>query len=86
MTQTKTSRIELRTDIESKKLIEKAARLKGQTISAYILSQSIAAAQKEIEHLETITLADEGRDLFYSLITNPPAPNKALKKLFETVG
>ena len=82
---TKTSRIEIRIDAKNKRLLEKAAALKGKSISSYILSKSLSSAQQDIEQVETLVLKDSDRDLFYELITNPPAPNEALKKLLKPV-
>lgn len=84
MVHTKSSRIEIRTNPEIKQLIEKAASIKGETISAYILGQSISSARKDIEQMESITVGNKDRDMFYSLLTNPPAPNKALKNLMQS--
>jgi uncharacterized protein (DUF1778 family) len=80
---TKTSRIEIRIDAKNKRLLEKAAALKGKSISSYVLSKSLASAQKDIEQVETLVLKDSDQDLFYELVTNPPAPNEALKKLLK---
>lgn len=84
MVHTKSSRIEIRADEEAKRLIEKAANYTGKTISSYILSKSLSSAKKDIEQMESISLGDKDRDMFYSLITNPPAPNDALKNLFNS--
>ena len=79
----KNSRIELRTSKEAKKLIERAATLSGQTITSYILEKSLSSAKKDIESMETITVSNQDRDLFFSLLSDPPEPNDALKKLFK---
>ncbi len=84
MAHTKSSRIEIRTDEEAKRLIEKAASITGETISSYILSKSLSSAKKDIEQMESISLGNKDRDMFYSLITNPPEPNEALKNLFTS--
>ena len=84
MINTKASRIEIRTDEEVKKLIEKAASITGNTISAYMLNKALASAKNDIEQIESITLDNNDRDKFYSLLTNPPAPNEALKNLFNS--
>lgn len=84
MVHTKASRIEIRANEEAKKLIEKAASITGKTISAYMLNNALASAKKDIEQLESITLGNKDRDMFYSLLVNPPAPNEALKKLFNS--
>ncbi len=83
MINTKSSRIEIRTNEETKKLIEKAASLNGETISSYIISKSLSSAKEDIAQMETIIISDKDRDLFYSLLTNPPKPNKALEDLFN---
>ena len=80
----KTTRIELRINPDDKKLIKKAAELKGLTLSAYITSKIIAFAKKDIERGESIVLNNTDRDFFFNLIENPPSPNKALKKLLSS--
>ncbi|RLD32013.1 MAG: DUF1778 domain-containing protein [Bacteroidetes bacterium] len=84
MVHAKSSRIEIRTNPEIKLIIEKAASIKGKTISAYILDQSLFSARKDIELMESITVGNKDRDMFYSLLVNPPAPNKALKNLMQS--
>ena len=84
MIQAKTRRIELRTDLESKKLIEKAANLRGQTVSSYILGKIISVAKQDIKQSEMLILDNEDRNLFYSLITSPPEPNAALRELLQS--
>jgi uncharacterized protein (DUF1778 family) len=84
MVHAKSSRIEIRTNPEIKLIIEKAAGIKGKTISEYILGQSLSSARKDIEQMESITVSNKDRDMFYSLLTNPPAPNKALKNLMQS--
>ena len=84
MVHAKSSRIEIRTNPEIKQIIEKAAGIKGETISAYILAKSLSSARKDIEQMESIIVGNKDRNMFYSLLTNPPAPNKALKNLMQS--
>ena len=84
MVHAKSSRIEIRTNPEIKLIIEKAAGIKGKTISEYILGLSLSSARKDIEQIESVTVSNKDRDMFYSLLTNPPAPNKALKNLMQS--
>ena len=84
MNTTKSSRIEIRTDPENKRLIEKAAAIKGETISSYILGQSLSSAKRDIEEMEIFNIGNKDRDLFFSLISDPPAPNKALQNLMKS--
>ena len=83
MLQTKSSRIEIRTNEETKTLIEKAAHLTGQSISAYILTTALSSAKHDIAEMETISIGAEDKDLFFSLLSDPPQPNEHLKRLFK---
>lgn len=76
---TKESRIDLRLSQEQKKTLEKAAALMGLSVSSYVLCHSLDAARKDIASHETLVLSDRDRDLFLSLLENPPEPNEALK-------
>lgn len=80
----KTTRIELRINPDDKKLIKRAAKLKGLTLSAYIISKIIISAKNDIELGESVILNSIDRDFFYNLIENPPPPNKALQKLMKS--
>ena len=78
-TKAKKSRLDLRIDQDQKELLERAASLRGLSLSSYLLSNSIEAATKDIESYEKLVLSDNDRDLFLSLMENPPEPNQALK-------
>jgi uncharacterized protein (DUF1778 family) len=78
-TKTKVNRIDLRVNSEQKELLEKAASLKGLSLSAYLLSHGLEAAKAELEKHQSLVLNDRDRDLFLSLIVNPPEPNQSLK-------
>jgi uncharacterized protein (DUF1778 family) len=76
---TKIDRIDLRVSSDQKELLEKAASLKGLSLSAYLLSHGLEAAKIELEAHQKLVLSDRDRDLFLSLIVNPPKPNQDLK-------
>lgn len=78
-TKAKKSRVDLRIDQDQKELLERAASLRGLSLSSYLLSNSIEAATRDIESHEKLVLSDNDRDLFLSLMENPPEPNQALK-------
>ena len=75
----KESRIDLRVTKEQKALLEKAALLRGVSLSAYILSYLLPLAQQEIEKQEKLILSNRDRDLFLSAMDNPPALKGKLK-------
>jgi uncharacterized protein (DUF1778 family) len=79
MVQIKNSRIDLRVTPEQKQLLEQAAALKGISLSAYTLSNILAIAQQELDNYEKLVLSNQDRDLFLSVIENPPQLQGKLK-------
>jgi uncharacterized protein (DUF1778 family) len=75
----KDSRIDLRVTKEQKALLEKAASIKGVSLSAYTLLHLLPLAQQEIENQEKLTLTNRDRDLFLASIDNPPELKGKLK-------
>lgn len=80
---TKTNRINLRLTDSDKELLEMAANYNKQSLSAYIFNIVMKQAQIDIRNKEIIILENKERDLFLSLMDNPPEPNQRLKDLFK---
>ncbi|NES19705.1 MAG: DUF1778 domain-containing protein [Symploca sp. SIO3E6] len=83
MSQSKSSRLDLRVTPEQKELLERAATLKGVSLSAYTLFYLIPIAKKEIEQQERLILSNQDRDLFLSTLENPPPLQGRLKEAIE---
>ena len=79
----KEKRIDLRVSQAQKALLERASELKGISLSAYLLSHGLAAAQADIEKHQKLVLSDTDRDLFLQLLANPPQPEKALRSAMK---
>lgn len=77
-TSSKTNRIDLRVNQEQKELLETAASIKGISLSAYLLANCLEIAKLDIAEHQKLVLSDRDRDLFLSLIANPPQPNQKL--------
>jgi uncharacterized protein (DUF1778 family) len=75
----KDSRIDLRVTQEQKELLEKAATLRGISLSSYTLFHLLNAAKQDIEAHEKLILSDRDRDLFMSVMENPPELQGKLK-------
>ncbi len=75
----KDSRIDLRVTKEQKTLLEKAALLKGISLSAYTLGHLLPIAKQEIEEQEKLILSDRDRDLFMAALEKPPVLKGKLK-------
>jgi len=75
----KDSRIDLRVTQEQKELLEKAASLRGISLSAYTLLHLLPIAKQDIDTQERLILSDLDRDLFMSIMENPPELQGNLK-------
>jgi uncharacterized protein (DUF1778 family) len=83
----RTERTEARLLPEQKKRIERAASLKGLSISDFIVQHADEAAIKAIQSHTSWTLNDRDRDVFVQALLNPPEPSarmKAAAKRYKT--
>ncbi|MGL5941156.1 MAG: DUF1778 domain-containing protein [Waterburya sp.] len=78
-TASKDSRIDLRLTREQKALLEKAASLRGVSLSAYTLLHLLPQAQQDIDNQERLSLTNRDRDLFLSALENPSKLKGKLK-------
>ncbi|MEH1768420.1 MAG: DUF1778 domain-containing protein [Nostoc sp.] len=75
----KDCRIDLRVTQEQKELLERAASLKGISLSAYTLFHVLPVAKQDIDANEKLVLSNLDRDLFLSVMENPPELKGKLK-------
>jgi uncharacterized protein (DUF1778 family) len=76
----KPERLEARVTQEQKKLIERAAKLEGRTITDFLVTSAQAAARSVIHEREILTLSSRGRKVFIDAILNPREPNEKLRR------
>jgi len=76
----RTERTEARLLPEQKKRIERAARLKGLSLSDFIVQHADEAERRTIEEHTTWTLGDRDRDVFVQALLNPPRPSSRMKE------
>lgn len=81
--QPKDSRIDLRVTQEQKELLERAAALKGVSLSAYTLFHLVPIARQEIDVHERLVLSNRDRELFMSVMENPPQLKGKLKATIQ---
>ena len=79
----KRERVQLRLDARSKKKLERAAAFSGKTVTDFVLSHALDAADRVLPEHEVITLSDEDRDVFFDALIKPPEPNENLKRAFR---
>ena len=66
-------RIDVRLRPEQKTFIEKAAHIKGLTLTDFIIQNAVENAKQAIREYETWTLERPDAELFAAALTNPPA-------------
>ena len=79
----KMDRIDLRVTRDQKEVLAHAAVLSGLSMSSFLVTKALNEAKKIVSKSESIVLSNRDRDLFYSLLKNPPKPNKNLVKLMR---
>ena len=67
-------------DARSRKKLERAAALSGKTVTDFILSHALDAADRVLAEHEVITLSDEDSDVFFDALFNHPEPNENQKR------
>jgi len=83
---TKSMRLEARLNPEQKRRIEYAARLRGTSISDFIVSSADDAATRTIDHHEIWTLTNRDREAFVKAMLRPPVPNERMKEALREYG
>ena len=76
----KSERLHLRLDPIAKGRIERAAGHCGQSLSQFVLSRSIDAADQVIRKHETMVLSERDWATFMDAILDPPEPNARLRE------
>ncbi|HEX8694730.1 MAG TPA: DUF1778 domain-containing protein [Longimicrobium sp.] len=74
------ARLSFRVDPSIKRLIERAARYSGETVTSYALSALVRDARQVVQAHELTILSDRDRDRFLALLDDPPEPNEALRR------
>lgn len=75
------ARINLRTSMEAKLTIERAANLMGTTVSSFMLQNAYEAARRIVAETDTLTLTQRDFDAFVAALEKPKKPKAALRQL-----
>jgi len=75
----RTQRTEARLLPDQKKRIERAANIKGVSLSDFMVQNADEAAIRTIQQHESWALETQDRDLFVNTILNPPVPTARLQ-------
>ena len=79
----RTERMEARLLPEQKRRMERAASIKGLSLSDFMVQNADEAAIRTIEQHERWVLTEEDRNVFMQALLNPPEPSERLKAAFQ---
>ena|ERR1700681_2181642 len=79
----KEERLEARVTPAQKRLIERAAALRGTSVTEFVVASAQEAATTTIKDFDVLHLRDEAREVFIKAVLNPPAPNDAARTAAE---
>ncbi|HEX6859130.1 MAG TPA: DUF1778 domain-containing protein [Caulobacteraceae bacterium] len=77
------ARFEARITPEVQRQLKRAAELEGRSLSDFVVSAAVEAAQRTIERTETILVTLDEHDRLWDAIRNPPEPTQALRDAFK---
>ena len=75
----KEARLEARVTPERKRLIARAAALRGFSVTEFVVASAQQAASNAIKEFELLTLHDHAREVFVNAVSHPPSPNKTAR-------
>ena len=76
----RTARIEARIAPSALRVVKRAAKLQGRSISDFVVAAAQEVAHRTIDEAQVIRLSIEDQELFVELLLNPPALAPALKR------
>ena len=79
----KQERLEARVTPAQKRLIERAAALRGTSITEFVVASAQQAATSAIREFDVLHLRDEAREVFINAVLHPPAPSDTARAAAE---
>jgi uncharacterized protein (DUF1778 family) len=79
----KDERIDVRLDREAKATIMRAADLRQQSVSEFILAATLERSQEVIERANAMRLNEQESERFLAALAKPPAPSAKLREAAE---
>lgn len=80
----RSSRLGFRVDMQTKKLVERAAALERRSLTDFCLTVLTEATQATISRHETLLLSERDRQVFFDALVHPPKPNARLRRAFRS--
>lgn len=79
----KRDRMHLRLDATTKRKLERAAAYAQSSVTDFVLSQAVEAAEQVLKMHEQHVLSTADWETFCEALDQPPEPNRALKEGFR---
>ncbi len=79
----KETRLNIRCDLRSRELLDRAATYAHVSVSEFVLSHALASAEQVVQEHEAITLKPEDFQAFLAALDAPAEPNPALQRAFQ---
>ena len=83
MTNLATERINIRSTVDAKNVIEQAANLLGLSVSSFMLQSSFERAKELLKSNYELKVNNADRDMLMNLLENPRPANDEMKKLMS---
>lgn len=80
LVKTRSVRLDMRINIQTKSLIERAAALTGQTLTDFAISNLVQVAVDTIEQHQRLEMSDRARDQFLAALNRPAKTLPALAR------
>ncbi|MBD2295870.1 DUF1778 domain-containing protein [Anabaena sphaerica FACHB-251] len=75
----KSERLEARISPENKELFQRAADIQGRTLTDFVVSSLVSAANQIIQENEIMILSRKDQEVFVEALLNPPEPSEKLR-------
>jgi uncharacterized protein (DUF1778 family) len=82
-TKPKPERLEARLPAETKAIIQHAADISGRSLSDFVVTSALEAAEETIRRHEVIVLSARDSIALVEALLNPREPNEALREAFR---
>jgi uncharacterized protein (DUF1778 family) len=77
---TKSKRVSLRIDADGKRTLERATSYTGSSLTDFVITRALAAANEVIQAREMVMLSGRDWDAFLDALANPPEPSADLER------
>ena len=84
--QLRQQRLEARITKRQKTLFERAATLKGTSVSQFVISSAQEAAERTLQEQQIIELGRRDQEIFVNALLHPASPNKRLRAAIRRHG